>query len=112
MSVTEALEQAHGQIKPEAFAANDRAMGSKKSHALPAVYQKQPATSGNKWFAGISGVFILFLLGFVLLNLGPKTASLNSDGNAPTLTPVGSSQAAAQQDTGVPLSADDFLRNR
>jgi hypothetical protein len=110
MAVTKALEQAHGQIKPGTFIANENA-AHKGDHAVPAVYKKQKNHPGNRWFAGIAGIILLFLISYTLINLGPKSPSFATSGDG-AVSSAFHDQGTSRNDTGVPLSADEFLRSR
>lgn len=95
MSVSRAMEQAHGQMRAAApLSAND-------TMSAPA----EPA----------KGRFITGLIGTVLL-LGLIAVFMNTTGSNPS-TPATNASTTGQAHstapaTGVPLSADDFLNNR
>lgn len=100
MAVSRAMEKSHGQIYP---AANDTEPYN-PAH-LP-VAPKRSKAAGKK--GGMLGVFlaivVIVCLGLLLKSMTPPTYNNIASG----------SQSAAQTaaPSGVPVSADDFLKNR
>lgn len=94
MAASRALKNAHGHIRPLASESGGVAM------AAPAV--KRRAAPG-RWAMAIFGVLILFVLIGMWGSMLPRTPGM---AGAPTAAPQAGNPA------GVPLSADDFLRNR
>lgn len=105
MSVSRAMEQAHGQLRAAATgSAHD--MAAAPAHAA-APQASAPETSKGRFVTGIIGTALLLGLIAIFLNMtGPNTASTPPGGSTAT------AGAAAAPATGVPLSADDFLNNR
>lgn len=105
MSVSRAMEHAHGQLRAAATgSAHD--MAAAPVHAA-APQASAPETSKGRFITGIIGTALLLGLIAIFLNMtGPNTASTPPGGSTTT---AGATVAPA---TGVPLSADDFLNNR
>ncbi len=108
MAVSRAMEQAHGQTRP--VAANGTGVTN-----LPAVRAEKRPASRNRVITGLVGTGLLFLLVAVLMNTGNP----NTDGHvtipgatSASITPAAGQPAGNAPQTGVPLSADDFLNNR
>lgn len=109
MSVSRAMEQAHGQMRATVTGgvANDT---SATTHQATATTAAAVPTETSK------GRFVTGIIGTVLL-LGLIAIFLNTTGPNPASSPTGSDHAASggtapAPATGVPLSADDFLNNR
>lgn len=112
MSVTRAMEQAHGQIKP---AANDGEAYNPTHLPVPVrtrrtkTHTAQPA-NGKSLIGGIVALLLIVGLGYTLLSMGPKQVTALS-----AASPAAGSSSTAQsasQSAGVAVSADDFLKNR
>jgi hypothetical protein len=117
LAVTAALESAQGQIKPGLYAASNDIGQNASQNRLPVPsphYQSPPPASKktNKALASVAGVLILVVMIVILMNLGPKTATL--DGNSPSTSAASSSPSTLNgtSGAGVPMSANDFLMNR
>lgn len=112
MSVTRAMEQAHGQIKP---AANDGESYNPTHLPVPVRTRRAKAHApqhghGRGLLGGVVALLLIVGLGAVLLNMGPKqvtalSAASPAAGNA-------AAQGSAPQAAGIAVSADDFLKNR
>jgi len=119
MVVGQAMECAHGQIKPNFYATNENKKTGKQTNrkgekaALPAIYRKKEKFSVGKLISGVVAVILLILAVNALMNLGPRPAS-SVYNQARTRNPVVSSTNAPVQEgkTGVAISADKFLRTR
>lgn len=106
MAVTRAMEHAHGQIRP---IANDMEAGA-ASRMLPVPVGPRRSVSrkpgSRNWLGAVAALAVVGFLFLFMMNMGPQPmkTSLNST------NPASGSAAAAQ--SGVPLSADDFLKGR
>lgn len=105
MAVSRAMEQAHGQIVPPA--ANNIANGAGITN-LPAIRPATRPASKGRFATGIIGTVLLLGLIALFLNMGSRNHSSMANGHG---TDTANHSAEAPQ-TGVPLSADDFLNNR
>ncbi len=101
MSVSRAMEQAHGQLRA---AATPDAHGNTLATAQPVAHQEAPK---GRFVTGVIGTILLLGLIAIFVNMTSPDPSMMAE-NA-TATSSGTAPAAA---TGVPLSADDFLNNR
>lgn len=103
MAVGRAMQQAHGQIYP---AANDSEPYNPSLLPVPSSKRNKAAKQKSKsgWGALIAVLLIIVLIG-VLLNMGPQPIS----GTSPTGAVITSNPA--KESSGVPVSADDFLKN-
>ena len=102
MAVSRAMEHAHGHIRPSvAGAANDETV-------VIAGPAQQPRQKGGA-MAGIVGIVILIGLVGALFTMGPRAGSMAGNIDASGVAPAAGNSADA---AGVPVSADDFLRNR
>jgi hypothetical protein len=113
MAVSHAMENAHGQIKPMVFSANDEPHEAAKhaSPRLPALY-KNPYSSKNngKIAAGVVAIALIFAMIFVLQNISPTTYVPNQ--NRPLNQTTAGANLSNDMPGGVPVSADDFLNRR
>jgi len=113
MAVSHALEHGHGQGHANA-ARSASLLSNDIAPPLPRAPAYQPSDSGMaKWATGIIAVLVLFVLIGVLVHQTPSTGSFTnqsaSNSNAPA--PASSTQIEpSSAATGVPVSADDFLR--
>lgn len=100
MSVSRAMEQAHGQMR----AAVSGSTANDATGTVPATQAATPQeTAKGRFITGIIGtVLLLGLIAIFLNTTGPDQASVGSNNNTAAPAPA----------TGVPLSADDFLNNR
>lgn len=107
MAISRALEHAHGQIRP---IANDIPPMPAGTNTLPVpvrtIAPKKKAAKGKSVLAGLVAVVLIVILLGALANVAPMPSSVMRDATPAAGTP---SSAAS---TGVPLSADDFLKNR
>jgi len=100
MAASQALENAHGQIRP-----GGKGSAQDNSPAPSAAAQTAPKRGGSRWPGVVIGiVFIIVLIG-IWSSLTPRPPS--GFGAASSITSSASPDAA-----GVPVSADDFLRGR
>lgn len=97
MAVARAFESAHGQIRPLAATGNE-------SYTTSAHPHQRPGRGAGKWIAAILGV-LLFL---ILLNIWGSFLPRYPEGVSGRPIAPSSANAAPSQ-SGVPLSADDFL---
>jgi hypothetical protein len=110
MSVTRAMEQAHGQVKP---IANDGEPYNPTHLPVPvrtrrAKTQVAQPGNGKGLIGGVIALLLIIGLGAILLNMNPKqVTSLSSSSPA-----AGNAATAKAQESGVAVSADDFLKNR
>ena len=107
MSVTRAMEQSHGQFRPAAYEG-----GPYNAAHLPVPVRKkgkaaasQGQGNGRGLLGGLVAIALIIILGGIMLNMGPKPVSSNA-----ALSPAAG--IAPSQAAGVPVSADDFLKNR
>ena len=103
-----------------------RAMQNSYTHHAPSRYEGEPYNAahlpvpvrrkkgraqaerqggGRGWLGGLVAIALIILLGGIMLNMGPQHVSSTA-----ALAP--SSAIAPSQAAGVPVSADDFLKNR
>lgn len=110
MAISQALRHAHGQIRP---AANDipvtPAGTPTPMNTLPvpvrsSAHIKPKASKGKGVLTGLLAVILIVILLGALANVAPMPSSgmNNASGKA----------GGAASSTGVPVSADDFLKNR
>ncbi|HEY0901136.1 MAG TPA: hypothetical protein VGD95_03330 [Micavibrio sp.] len=119
MSVSRAMEQAHGQMRAATMsptmasthdAAHMTAANSNSDVAQPAL--QMPAgkvaaeSSKGRFITGVIGTLLLLALIAILLNTGKPSDSVIANSHSPA------AGSAATAPTGVPMSADDFLNNR
>jgi len=109
MAVSHAMEQGHGHSHPVKAVANDDSVkpatgGTPPPHNGAA----QPARKSNA-AASVIGIVILVAMVAGLMMMGPRGAGGPGDARMSGASGTGS---AAANTTGVPVSADDFLRNR
>jgi hypothetical protein len=106
MAASHALEQGHGQsiIKSPSLIASDI--------PGPRMAAAAPAEGGvAKWITGIAAVLVLFVLIGVLAHQSPRTAAFSPSGSLASAVPPGATAIAPSTTAnGVPVSADDFLR--
>lgn len=112
MAVSSAMENAQGQIKPMIFSANDRPDGQGQRYPVPALYRQSASSSSAGKIA--AALVVLVIIGFtatMILSNGPRQYALTAASESAALQDAGGSSDAANA-TGVPMSADDFLRSR
>jgi len=98
MAISRAMEQAHGQLRPLQAAHTDSA-GSAP------FYKIRSQMTPGKWIVSILAIIAIYTLYTMTNNRGVQTASFPS-APGPVVT------APAQDGLGVPVSADNFLKNR
>lgn len=100
MAVSRAMEKSHGQIYP---AANDTEPYN-PAHLPVAPKRSKSGTKKGGMFGLFAAIVVIVGLGMLLVNMQPPRF-------APT---SGSASTAAESPapSGVPVSADDFLKNR
>lgn len=108
MAISQALEHAHGRIRP---VANDAPLPMPSgTNTLPVpvrhIAPKKKSAKGKGVLAGLVAVVLIVILLGALANIAPMPSSVMRNANPA----AGGSSAATS--TGVPLSADDFLKNR
>lgn len=107
MAISRALEQAHGQIRP---AANDAPPMPSGINTLPVpvrtVSTKKKPAKGKGILAGLVAVVLIFILLGALVNIAPMPSSTMRNASP------AAGESSGQTPTGVPMSADDFLKNR
>lgn len=101
MAVSRAMENAQGQIRPSPAATVETGTTAAVG-AAPAKKSKW-----KKLFTGLFAVILLFMFLVVIINLTPPPPR-----DFPAGTAEGPRATAPGEDTGVPLSADEFLQNR
>lgn len=103
LAVTNALENAQGQINPSIAAARKLPVPVTSIHTTPA-----PASSGRKWIG--AGALAAVLAGLIIYmgTLGSDSMS----GIGQQMSEIGPAASESASETGIPLSADDFLRTR
>lgn len=106
MAVTRAMEQAQGQIRNFA---NDSDSYNPTHLPVPVRGRKSknynPKGSHDKgWVGGLIALALIVVLGGLIMNMGPKPVSSLSAASPAAGTPA--------IESGVPVSADDFLKNR
>jgi hypothetical protein len=101
MAVSGAMKQAHGQVKS---VANDSSAHS-ANLPVPVKATSKPGRSGKNFIAPLIALSLIILLLVAIMNMGP----------VPNVQPGLPGDMAASQaptESGVPLSADDFLKNQ
>lgn len=109
MSVSRAMESAHGRIYP---AANDGQPYNPTHLPVPTmpVRARKINRSGKSWVGAVVAVIAIIVLGSILMNLAPQS---QFGGLAATNPAAGAaSRAPATQTNGVAVSADEFLKNQ
>ena len=97
MAAAEALEMAHGQIRP--------GVSEGYSSAIPVgISENRRRKSGGKWIGVVLGLVLLVFLIGIWGSLTPRPPG-SFDGGV--LAP-----SSARNTTGVPMSADAFLQSR
>ncbi|MGQ0527683.1 MAG: hypothetical protein ACT4OY_06630 [Alphaproteobacteria bacterium] len=96
VAASRALSTAHGQIRAHTVAGSN---DTGENYTVPA------RKKGFSWKTFMLGILMLFILMTVWASLTPPTA-INESGDAGLPVP------APEAETGVPLSADEYLRNR
>ncbi|MCB1681146.1 MAG: hypothetical protein H6858_06850 [Rhodospirillales bacterium] len=105
MATSNALENAHGKIRPQAIrAANHNNSQPAISNASPARFSSGEAHHGGKAGAVLAVVMILLLVMAWSFSIPRSTDSI--------LSRKATSSSASSEETGVPVSADDFLSRR
>lgn len=99
MSVSRAMEQAHGQMQPQA--------ANISAPTLATTTAKPSGSTKGRVITSIIGTVLLLMLIAFLLNMGPAY-----EGAPGSTEPNATAHGDAPAKTGVPLSADDFLNNR
>lgn len=103
MSVSRAMEQAHGQMRSAAANGTGNTADNMQTTTVSAARHQE--SSKGRFITGVVGtVLLLILIGVFLNATSPHTASMANGSTS------GSADKAAA--TGVPLSADEFLSNR
>ena len=104
MTISRAMEQAHGQIRPPAANDGDSYNPSRLPVPVHGGHGSQKKKrNGKNILAGMVAVALIVILLGTLINLGPIPA-----GPLPSASPA----AGDASQTGVAVSADDFLKNR
>lgn len=107
MSVTRAMEQAQGQI----HSVEQNGDVYNPTHLpVPVRGRKAKSYAANNngakgWIGAVVALVLVILLGGAIMNMGPRTVS-----SATSINPAAGTAPAPT--TGVPVSADDFLKNR
>lgn len=108
MAASAALENAHGLIRghetASAHPANDGGSTGKKKKTLSPAQKKQKK---NRWITSILALVILFILFSIWVSVIPRKVTVG--GPAPESIATSTSP---QESSGVPVSADDFLRGQ
>ncbi len=106
-SVSRALSHAHGKIRPAASVPAGAVAGAEGTVSVASAGEPP---SMFKLLAGVSGIVILLMLILVLWNMSPRPPATLASSPAPVSSGAVPTDSAG--DTGVPLSADDFLRRQ
>lgn len=107
MSISSALENAHGKIRPAAFVSGVQAapvVGTANIAAAP-VNQQDNESGGGK-----AGAFIAVAM--ICILVVAWAFSIPRASNSVLKSRVGASSASAKPQSGVPVSADAFLSGR
>lgn len=105
IAVTHALEQAQGQIRPLSSGSGNQP----SSGASPAYHNNARAGKGLGKWAGLAAVLVALFLVISFLR-STQTNNITNAGTLPA-TDTASGPGTAES-SGVPVSADEFLRNR
>ena len=97
MAASRALTSAHGQIRP---------LGVSEAGGAPAPRVRRKSTSARGLGIALLGILLLVILINVWGNLSPKYVGPNG-----TTSPIAENTDGRPQ-SGVPVSADDFLKQR
>lgn len=116
LAVTSALEGAQGQIKPGLYAPSNDSNQLNVPNRLPVLSpqpqsQSTPSKKSNKALASVAGVLVLVVMIVILMNMGPKTTSLDNNSLSNTAASSSAATSGGTTGAGVPMSADDFLMN-
>lgn len=103
MVTSRALENAHGKIRPAAANSQDAAPGAPRYAAQGGFAPAQPQNS-SKASAILAVLLIVFLFMAWAFTIPKASDTIARNRSAATGAPT--------TDTGVPVSADDFLSNR
>ena len=102
MAASGALENAHGQIR---VGNNAESEPQPTAHKTPP--HAKPKNARGKWMSVILALVVLFILFTIWSSVIPRpiaTGSVNSASTSSSINP--------QDSSGVPVSADDFLRGQ
>lgn len=100
MAASNALENAQGQIRPTASATAEEHHTQHAQHLPPRARKRHP----ERWIMGITGIIVVFILWSILVSMSPPPPG--------TATGINQATATSQGSAGVPIPADDFLKNR
>lgn len=104
MAASRALEQGQGRSRIFATGQEDKA-------ATPAHVTYNIRKGGvGKWLAGLAAIILIIVLLNIKTGMQPPTGSLTGGGMPTAASMLG--QSAPDRATGVPVSAEDFLRAR
>lgn len=102
MAASGALENAQGQIRPGGTNTNGA------TNTTPRVQTKNaPQNIRGKWIGAILALVVLFILFTIWSSIVPRPIGTSTSGTAST-----GSVSNPQESSGVPVSADDFLRGQ
>jgi hypothetical protein len=112
MSVTRAMESSHSGHPGNA--ANDSLSYNPTHLPVPTrnAKRKKVNTSAKSWVAAVIAIVAIVILGSMLMNVAPRNIA---PGMTATATPSSSATRSANPTptpSGIPLSADEFLKNR
>ena len=102
MATSSALENAHGQIQPSSYTNTEQ---STPQTTTIIQTKSQKKTSGGTIIATIIAIAIIIMLFGMLQSLKPRSISTGSSSSA-GVSSTGTGEA------GVPMSADEFLRQQ
>lgn len=110
MAVTLAMQNAHGKI---ALAGANQNTGSNMDTAMPQYTYPENQGNAGRWIVASIGIVIVGALFFYMASMGPRSISnvipTNIQAQRSSNSGENTRSLEAQNQRGVPVSADDFL---
>lgn len=109
LAVSRAMENAQGQVY---VPAHDNAAPDAATISSPAASPQQGKGDGMKLLAGLSTIAVILFLFFWLGNAMTRNTVSNISSTGTNRTAVSPASSENSNQSGVPMSADDFLMGR